>query len=353
MKKEKLFGVALLVFAVVKLTERPRYIVPPATPSGNLQNNYAAWLAYAQNVYKQAVALYGSIQNAINVLWGPGGPFEKTPIPEYDAGTLFWGEVEGGGVARIGHIFKTIPPGKTPYMDGSFSDNIQKSGICSYHGGSLLTTKKKSPRQEVAPAEQIENFIERRASEIAKERKEDARTILKRTGGAPTQTAFNSILKRTYDFNYDHYKYGEGRKHLIKEYAEIYPNIGAIYPEIPALYECNDGTYSTSHSPRGCGRHGGKKSGDKTEITFDGTYMVQKDTSGSGVITIQLIPTDQLQKELESKLGELQAEVANIDLRINELQDRKKSANREIKEIEKLQGKLQSAPKSVKSKSKQ
>lgn len=96
-----------------------------------------------------------------------------------------------------------------------------------------------------------------------------------------------------------------------------------------------------------------KNSGDKTEITFDGTYMVQKDTSGSGVITIQLIPTDQLQKELESKLGELQAEVANIDFRINELQDRKKAANREIKEVEKLQGKLQSAPKSVKSKSKQ
>ena len=96
-----------------------------------------------------------------------------------------------------------------------------------------------------------------------------------------------------------------------------------------------------------------KNSGDKTEITFDGTYMVQKDTSGSGVITIQLIPTDQLQKELESKLGELQAEVANIDLRINELQDRKKAANREVKEVEKLQGKLQSAPKSVKQKSKQ
>lgn len=97
-----------------------------------------------------------------------------------------------------------------------------------------------------------------------------------------------------------------------------------------------------------------KNSGEKTEITFDGTYMVQKDTSGSGVITIQLIPTDQLQKELESKLGELQAEVANIDARISELQDRKKSANREIKEVEKLQGKLQSAPKSApKSKSKQ
>ncbi len=88
-----------------------------------------------------------------------------------------------------------------------------------------------------------------------------------------------------------------------------------------------------------------KNSGEKTEITFDGTYMVQKDTSGSGVITIQLIPTDQLQKELESKLGELRAEVDNIDIRIDELQARKKAANREIKEVEKLQGKLKSAPK--------
>lgn len=102
MKKEKLFGIALLVFAAVKLTERPRYIIAPAQPPGNLQNNYAAWLAFAQNVYKQAVALYGSIQNAVNVLWGPGGPFYKTPVPEYDAGTLFWNEVEGSGVAGIG-----------------------------------------------------------------------------------------------------------------------------------------------------------------------------------------------------------------------------------------------------------
>jgi len=88
-----------------------------------------------------------------------------------------------------------------------------------------------------------------------------------------------------------------------------------------------------------------KNAGDKSEITFDGTYMVQKDTSGSGVITIQLIPTTQLQKELESKLGELQAEIANINIRMDELQERKKAANREIKEVEKLQGKLQGTPK--------
>lgn len=79
-----------------------------------------------------------------------------------------------------------------------------------------------------------------------------------------------------------------------------------------------------------------KKAGETTELTFEGTYLVQRDTSGSGVITIQLIPTDELQKELESTLGTLQAEVVNLDIRINELQERKKAANREVKGVERL-----------------
>lgn len=37
--------------------------------------------------------------------------------------------------------------------------------------------------------------------------------------------------------------------------------IGAIYNNVPELYECNDGTFSTSAGPRGCVRHGGKKTG--------------------------------------------------------------------------------------------
>lgn len=77
-----------------------------------------------------------------------------------------------------------------------------------------------------------------------------------------------------------------------------------------------------------------KKAGEKTELMFEGTYLVQRDTSPAGVITIQLIPTDQLQKELESALGTLQSEIANLTIRIDELQERKKAANREIKEIE-------------------
>lgn len=103
MSNEKLFGIALLVYAAVKFTERPRYIVPPVTPSGNLGNNYAAWLKYAQDVTQQAVNLYGSVQNAINVLWGPGGLFDKTPVPQYDAGSLFWQDV--GPVKIAGNKF--------------------------------------------------------------------------------------------------------------------------------------------------------------------------------------------------------------------------------------------------------
>lgn len=43
--------------------------------------------------------------------------------------------------------------------------------------------------------------------------------------------------------------------------------IGAIYPAIPAVFECNDGTYTTSGSPRGCVRHGGKKNGTPVQLS--------------------------------------------------------------------------------------
>lgn len=93
MKTEKLIGLGLLAYAVVKMNEKPAAIVPPVKPAGNLQSNYLAWLQYAKNVTDQAVDLYGSVQNAISVLWGPGGPFDKTPVPVYDAGSPFWGNV--------------------------------------------------------------------------------------------------------------------------------------------------------------------------------------------------------------------------------------------------------------------
>lgn len=49
--------------------------------------------------------------------------------------------------------------------------------------------------------------------------------------------------------------------------------IGSIYPEIPELFECNDGTFSTSPGNRGCTRHGGKKTG--APISFGGSALIQ------------------------------------------------------------------------------
>lgn len=56
--------------------------------------------------------------------------------------------------------------------------------------------------------------------------------------------------------------------------------IGAIYEELPDLYECKDGTFSTSRGQRACTRHGGRKSGQA--VTFGG--------GGSRLLNIQDVP---------------------------------------------------------------
>lgn len=132
MKTEKLLGVGLLVFAALKLTEQPRYIVRPAPPAGNLQNNYAAWLQYARLITDQAVKLYGSVQNAVNILWGPGGPFEKTPVPQYDAGSLFWQDVDSGKIAGIGKFYDSTnirPSGRVDRYWNDLTINAQNWGV--------------------------------------------------------------------------------------------------------------------------------------------------------------------------------------------------------------------------------
>lgn len=60
--------------------------------------------------------------------------------------------------------------------------------------------------------------------------------------------------------------------------------VGAVYPEIPALYECNDGTYSTSNSARACSWHGGLKS--RTPVQLTDSY--------SGLITIRDVPLEDI-----------------------------------------------------------
>lgn len=60
--------------------------------------------------------------------------------------------------------------------------------------------------------------------------------------------------------------------------------IGAIFTDIPELYECADGTYSTSNGSRACHRHGGRKSMDP----------VQFGRGGSGLLNIQDVPLNQI-----------------------------------------------------------
>ena len=99
MKSKKLLGFALLGFAVWKYSQPPRRIVPPPRPPGSYQNNYAQWLAYAQNIIAQAKQLYGSGQQVYQALFGPGGVFYKEPLPAYDAGSQFWQDAGAEGLA--------------------------------------------------------------------------------------------------------------------------------------------------------------------------------------------------------------------------------------------------------------
>lgn len=55
--------------------------------------------------------------------------------------------------------------------------------------------------------------------------------------------------------------------------------IHAIYQNVPELYQCTDGTYSTSSSPNACSQHGGRK--NKSPLTFG---------SGSALLNVQDVP---------------------------------------------------------------
>ena len=60
--------------------------------------------------------------------------------------------------------------------------------------------------------------------------------------------------------------------------------IGAIYREIPDVYACEDGTFSTSQTSRACRRHGGRKS----------MHPVNTGRGGSGLLNIQDVPLSQI-----------------------------------------------------------
>lgn len=65
--------------------------------------------------------------------------------------------------------------------------------------------------------------------------------------------------------------------------------------------------------------------GDSESVTIavkGGDYLVEQDTAAGGVITIRLIPSEALRKDIESKLGSVETEDADIREQIDGLQTR-------------------------------
>lgn len=79
-----------------------------------------------------------------------------------------------------------------------------------------------------------------------------------------------------------------------------------------------------------------KNKNKRINFVVDSTYIVQRDTSITGVITIQLVPAEQILQELESQLNSLKGNETTIILQIERLNDEEKRLKREIKEVEKL-----------------
>lgn len=426
MKTEKLIGIGLLAYAFLELTKptRPVYYGPP--PGGNLQNNYAAWLQYAKSVTQSALTAYGSIDAAIKKLWGPGGPFEKTPVPEYDAGSTFWQDAGYGNIAGIGKFYdstKIKPSGRVDRYWSDLNINAQEWGVekrteayyrdpaeavkhfglhsiefgnwlnqedrIGFMYGTLVTLRDigqvTGVRQNKlgmgkrlalafgargnggraaafyipAPYHLINltkthgrgsfcheyghavDFYFKGASGWQSTRKQPdytgiridsvdyyfekvLDTILWNKNGDPSSYHL-WLLKQTEYYNrrneiwaricerFFMWKFKEKGifntwgidrvvtadlpdLELVKKAAPFISKIfgrlngrsvngmGAIYPEIPALYECNDGTFSTSDSPRGCTRHGGKRSG--TPVQLSENY--------SGLLNIRDVPLEQI-----------------------------------------------------------
>lgn len=76
--------------------------------------------------------------------------------------------------------------------------------------------------------------------------------------------------------------------------------------------------------------------GGSVRLDFKGTYLIQSDTSATGVITIVMSPTDQIEKELDSKLGGLLGEKDLIQANIQASQDELKRVNEAIREVREL-----------------
>lgn len=82
--------------------------------------------------------------------------------------------------------------------------------------------------------------------------------------------------------------------------------------------------------------HDVRKNGEKMDINFFGTYLVHKDTSETGLITITLTPTAKLEQELQSKRGSLQGEIDQLNAQSAAIDGRIQEILSAIKEIDGL-----------------
>jgi len=141
--------------------------------------------------------------------------------------------------AGIGAIYPNEIGGDRQCLDGKWTDSNGR-GSCSYHGGLY----------PVEGPKQYEYF-------------------------SKTENKWVDLKNPTKGRIYELKRY----KYLIRE-----KGINAIYPNVPELFECNDGTFSTSSGANACARHGGRKS--REPLSFG--------TGGSALLNVQDVPLQQI-----------------------------------------------------------
>lgn len=68
----------------------------------------------------------------------------------------------------------------------------------------------------------------------------------------------------------------------------------------------------------------------------DGEYLVSREESETGVITVTCMPSEQISKELDSKLGSINSEITILTIQVDEANARITALNKEKKNIEDL-----------------
>lgn len=78
------------------------------------------------------------------------------------------------------------------------------------------------------------------------------------------------------------------------------------------------------------------KNGKYTVVLDKNEYLIQRDTSETGIVSITFIPTSFLEKELESELGTIEGELSQFQEQLVILQQSIRDRQTRRKEIEKL-----------------